>query len=126
MPNRADNHPPSLHAVQHDVRSASDHQLPDPRLSPDPPQVRMISQSFDHGNNPNGQPFRCLRFVASHISANFLQPGSCQRGPDNLYRHSASSSSSLPCNLPQTHFGTGSSWSVPHDSSHAFMSSFLM
>jgi hypothetical protein len=25
--------------------------------------------------------------------------------------------------LPQTHFGGGSSWSVPQESSHAFMSS---
>ncbi len=43
VPNGADNNPRPLHLVQNDVRSASDDQLPNPRLSPDPPQVRMIS-----------------------------------------------------------------------------------
>ena len=122
MPNRADNNPLPLYAIQDDVRSASNHQLPNPRPSPNPPQMRMISQSFDHRDNPYREPFRRFRFVPSNIITNFTQARSCQGGPDNLYWHSVSSS----CSLPQAHFGTGNSCSVPHDRSQAFMSSFLM
>ena len=122
MPNRADNNPLPLYAIQDDVRSASNHQLPNPRLSPNPPQMRMISQSFDHRDNPYREPLRGFRFVASHVRANFPQPGPRQGGPDNLYWHSVSSS----CSLPQTHLGIGNSCSVPQDRSQAFMSSFRM
>ncbi len=122
MPNRADDYPVVLHPVQHDVRSASDYQFPNPRLGPDPAQMGMITESFDHGDDPQRQPFRRLRLVSSDVGANFSQARSCQSRPDNLYWHSASSS----CVFPQAHFGTGNSFSVPHDSSHAFMSSFLM
>ena len=54
MPDRADHNAPALHTIQNDVRSASDHELADPRLGPDAAQVGMISESFDHGNNPYG------------------------------------------------------------------------
>ena len=122
MPDRADNNPLPLHAVQNNIRSAPNHQLSNPRLSPNPPQMRMSSQSFDHGHNPHSEPFRRLRFVTRHICANLQQPCPRQSGPDNLYWHSVSSS----CSLPQTHLGTGNSCSVPQDSSQAFMSAFLM
>ena len=122
MPNRADNNPLPLDAVQDNVRSAPNHQLPNPRLSPDPAKMRMIPERFNHGDNAYRKPFRRLRFVPSHIRANLPQPGSRQYRPDNLYWHKVSSS----CSLPQAHFGTGNSSSVPHESSQAFMSSFLM
>lgn len=122
MPDSADNNALALHAVQNDVRSVSDDELSDSRLSPGSAQVGMIPESFDHGDNPHGEPFRCLRFITSNVIADFPQAGPRQRRPDNFYWHSASSS----CVLPQTHFGTGNSRSVPQDKSHAFMSSFLM
>lgn len=81
----------------------------------------MIPQSFDYRDDPGGEPFRCIGLIHSHVSTNFPEPRSRQRRPDDLYRHSASSSWSLP----QTHLGGGSSWSVPQDKSQAFRSSCL-
>jgi hypothetical protein len=43
VPDRANSNALSLYAVQDNVRSASDHQLSDSRLCPNPSEVRMIS-----------------------------------------------------------------------------------
>jgi hypothetical protein len=43
MPDRVDDNALPLHSIQDDVRSASDHELPDPRLDPGAAQVGMIS-----------------------------------------------------------------------------------
>jgi hypothetical protein len=81
----------------------------------------MLFQSLGKGNDARCQPFCSVRLVSSHKGSYLLKSRQRPRRPDNLYRHSASSS----CFLPQAHFGGGNSLSVPHESSQAFMSSCL-
>lgn len=122
VPNGTDNHPPPTHTMENNVRSAADDQLADPRLSPGATQARMISESFNNGDDSRGQPLGCVGFVECHVSADLLKARQSQRRPDDLYRHSGPSS----CLWPQTHLGSGSSWSVPQERSQAFMSSCRM
>ncbi len=82
----------------------------------------MISQGFHNCDDAHCHTFGSIRFIQSDIGTNFLETGSSEWRPDDLYRHSDSSS----WFLPQTHLGGGNSWSVPQERSHAFMSSCLM
>jgi len=82
----------------------------------------MISQRFHNGHDANRQAFGGVGFIQGDIGTNFLETASSEWRPDDLYRHSDSSS----WFLPQTHLGGGSSWSVPQERSQAFMSSCLM
>jgi hypothetical protein len=79
----------------------------------------MFFQGFNQGNDPGGQPRSRVRLVLGNVVPYLPQPRQGPRRPDDLYWHNVSSS----CCLPQAHFGGGSSRSVPHESSHAFMSS---
>jgi len=56
--------------IQDDVRRVSDDQLSNPRLGPDPAQVRMISKGFDQSDDPRGESLGCSRFVAGNVSVN--------------------------------------------------------
>ncbi len=105
MPNRVDGNALLLHAIQHDVRCASDDELADTWLRASPAQARMISEDFDDSGDPRRQAFRGLRFVLCDISPNLPEPRSGQGRPDNLYRHKASSL----WTLPQTQRGGGNS-----------------
>lgn len=121
VPDGADDDSLAAHAVEHNIWSAADDQFADSRLGSGPAQAWMVPESFNHGDDARGQPRRCLRFVLRHVGADFLKPGQRLRRPDDLYRHAGSS-----CAAPQTHLGSGNSWSVPQERSHAFMSSCRM
>ena len=121
MPDRADNHALPAYSIKYRVRRSPDNQLANSRLRSDSPQVRVHPQSLNHRDNSCSQVSCSFGFVQRDESTNFPQPCSRQRRPNDLYRHSASSS----WYSPQTHFGGGSSRSVPQESSHAFMSSCL-
>ena len=123
VPDGADNDPLATpNPVENNIGSAANDQLADSRLGSGPAQAGMVSESFHNGDDSRGQPFRCIRLVPCHVSANLLKPRPRQGRPDDLYRHSGPSS----CSAPQTHLGRGSSWSVPQERSHAFMSSCRM
>jgi len=122
VPDGADNNPPTTYAVQNDIRSAANDQLADSRLGSGPAQAGMVSESFYDGDDSRGQPLRRIRLVPCDVDANLLKPRSRQGRPDDLYRHTGPSS----CSAPQTHLGSGNSWSVPQERSHAFMSSCRM
>ena len=81
----------------------------------------MLFQSFGQRDDSRRQSLCGVRLVPGNVSPYLLQPRTCQRRPDNLYRHRASSS----CCRPQAHLGGGISRSVPQESSQAFMSSCL-
>ena len=119
MPDRADNHALPAHSIKYRVRCSPDNQLANSRFRSRSPKIRVHLQSLHHRDNSCSQMFCSLGFVQRHEGMNFPQPCPCQRRPDNLYRHSASSSWSFP----QAHFGGGNSRSVPQESSQAFMSS---
>lgn len=74
VPNSTDNHPPVTHTIENNVRSATDDQFADSRLSSGAAQARMVSESFNHSNDSCGQPLGCIRLVQRNISANFLKP----------------------------------------------------
>lgn len=122
VPNRTNNHSLTTHTIENNIRSAADNQFADSGLSPGASQARMVSESLNHGNDSRGQPLGCVWFIQRHVSPNFLKPRERQRRPDDFYRHGGPSS----CLWPQTHLGSGSSWSVPQERSHAFMSSCRM
>lgn len=119
VPNGGDRNPFAPHPVENQIRSASNHQFTNSRLTSSTAQVRMVFQSFDQGDDPRRQRLSRISLVPGHVGSYLPQPRTRQRRPDDLYRHSASSL----CGLPQTHFGGGSSRSVPHERSQAFMSS---
>jgi hypothetical protein len=85
VPNRTDYDAFALHAVQHDVRSASDYQFPDARFRADPAQVGMVFQSFHDADNAYRKLFRSFRFISRNVSVNFQQSRSRQCGPYDLY-----------------------------------------
>jgi hypothetical protein len=122
VPDGADNNPPTTYAVQNNIGSAANDQLADSRLGSGPAQAGMVSESFYESDDSHGQPLRGIRLVPRHVSANLLKPRPRQGRPDDLYRHSGPSS----CSSPQTHLGSGNSWSVPQERSQAFMSSCRM
>jgi len=82
----------------------------------------MISQRFHDRHDANRQTFGGARLIQGDVGTNFLEADSSEWRPDNLYRHSDSSS----WFLPQTHLGGRNSWSVPQERSQAFISSCLM
>lgn len=121
MPNRANNHALPPHSIKYRVRRPPDNQLANARVRSNSSQMRVHPQSLHHRNNSCGQLSGSFGFVQSDEGMNFPQSGPRWRRPNDLYRHSASSSWSFP----QAHFGGGNSCSVPQESSHAFMSSCL-
>jgi hypothetical protein len=40
-------------------------------------QIRVISQGFDDGDDPDGQSFRRNRLVFGNVSADILEPCPC-------------------------------------------------
>ncbi len=122
VPNGTQRIPLASYAIENDMRGAPNDQLANAGFSLGSPEMRMVLQSFNHCHNARGQSFRSIGLVLGRVSANFKQPRSCHRRADDLYRHSASSS----CSLPQMHFGGGNSRSVPQERSQAFISSSLM
>lgn len=81
----------------------------------------MKFESFHDGDNAGCETFGGVRLVESDEGVNFAETGQSQRRPDYRYRHSDSSS----WTLPQMHFGGGNSRFVPQESNQAFISSFL-
>jgi len=73
-PNRLDRHLLPTHPVQHDIGSAADDQFPNAGFRSRVPQIWMISQSFDDGDDPDGQSLRRNRLVLGDVSADFLKP----------------------------------------------------
>ncbi len=122
VPNRLYCDTPATEFIKDNVRSAADDQFAKARLGSCATQVRMISQRLHNRDDARCQAFRSIRFIQSDVCANLPQTSSSQGRPDNLYRHSDSSS----WFLPQTHLGGGTSWSVPQERSQAFISSCLM
>jgi hypothetical protein len=92
MPDRGDDDPRAAYAVEHNIRSASDNQFAHAGLSTDPAQVRMTSQCFNNGDDPCGEALRSIRLVQSQVRSNLLQACASQWRPNDLYRHSESSS----------------------------------
>jgi hypothetical protein len=87
VPNGTDNHPPPTHTIKNNARSAADDQLTDARLSPGAAQARMVSESFNHGDDSSSQPLGRFRLIFSrvnqrHISADFLKP--CQMPAETI------------------------------------------
>ncbi len=122
VPDRVDNYALAADTIVDDIGGPADDQLSNAGAGSHTAQVGMGAESFHHRDVARGEPFGGFGFVQSNIGSNFLEAGVGQRRPHDLYRHSPSSS----CALPQAHFGGGSSWSVPHESNHAFISSCLM
>ncbi len=112
----------SADTVDNDVGSPADDQLPNSRPGTSAAKGGMMSESFHDRHDARCQPFRGLGVLQGVVGADFLKAGSGEWRPDDLYRHRASSS----CSLPQTHFGGGNSRSVPQERSQAFMSSCRM
>jgi len=54
VPDGADDHSASLHAVKDNVWRATNHQLADSRLRAGSAEVGMFSQILDDGNNTRG------------------------------------------------------------------------
>lgn len=121
MPDRQDGDPRAMNSVKNDVRRAANNQFAKPGFRACAAQVGIVSQSFDNGNDSSRETSCGIRLIQRHVSSNLLQPSASQRRPNNLYRHSVSSS----WFSPQTHWGGGISFSVPQERSQAFISSCL-
>lgn len=91
MPDRGDDGTRATNAVENDVGSASYNQFANARLGSGTAQVRMISQCFNDGDDPDGEVLPSIRLVQSHVRSNLLQACASQWTPNDLYRHSASS-----------------------------------
>jgi hypothetical protein len=77
VPNRLDCHPLSTHPVQHYVGSTADDQFANAGFRSRMAQIRVISQGFDDGDDPDGQSFRRNRLVFGNVSADILEPCPC-------------------------------------------------
>lgn len=121
VPDRAYDYPARLDAVENNIWRATNYQLADSRLCAASAEIRMIAENFDHRDNTRGQTGSSFGLILRDVSSNLLQSLTGKSRPDNFYRHSSSPS----CVFPHAHLGGGSSCSVPHESSHAFMSFWL-
>jgi hypothetical protein len=77
VPNRLDCHSLSTHPVQHHKGSTTDDQFPNAGLRSRVPQIWVISQGFDDGNDADGQSFYRSRLVLGDVSADFLKSCAC-------------------------------------------------
>lgn len=119
VPNGIDRNARASYFVENQIWSPAHYQYTDSRLASRATQMRMVFQGLDQRDDPRCKSRCGIGLVSGHVSSNLPKPRHRQGGPDNLYRHSASSS----CRRPHAHFGGGSSRSVPHESSHAFICS---
>jgi len=72
MPDRCDRDAIAAHPIKNNIRSASDHQLSDSRLSAGAAQVGMVSEGFHNGHDSGGQAGCRVRLVPGCGSANRL------------------------------------------------------
>ena len=113
-------------AIEGGIRSAADDEFTDAAFRADAAEIGMNSQSFNDGKDAGGQAFGGVRLVQGDKGANFLEAGQSQGRPDDLYRamfswqvrsqpREGGRGDSSAWTLPQTHFGGGSSQSVPQE-----------
>src|SRR6266436_216828 len=122
MPDGGYRDTPAAKLVEENIRGAADDQFAIAGLGPGATQMRMCSQHFHNRDDARCHAFGSVGFVQRNVGANLPETGSSQGRPDNLYRHSDSSS----WLSPQMHLGGGNSWSVPQERSQAFISSCLI
>ena len=118
--------------IDHDVRGAPDYQFPCPWFGTLLAKVWVASQCSHYAHDPRCESSCRFRLVDSDVLSNLVEPRQRLSRPYNLkfasqlVSRAAAHAASLSWRFPQAHLGSGNSWSVPHESSHAFMSSSLM
>lgn len=60
----------ALYPIKHDIGSASDDQLAQARLGSSSAQVRVLSKSFDYGNDSCRQPLCSFGLILLNVSPN--------------------------------------------------------